>query len=317
MKAIICTKYGPPEVLQLQEVDKPFPKKDEVLIKIKATAVTASDCVLRGLKMPGDPHFPKKQIMKLMVRLFMGFKKPRNPIIGSVFSGEIESIGDRIQQFKKGDEVYGFSPTTLGGYAEYKGMTKKEFQRGGLSIKPSNTSHEEAAALVYGGVLALFFLRKMNVQNQAKILIYGASGAIGSIAVQLAKNIGAEVTAVCSSSNTELVKSLGADKTIDYTKEHSMNELESYDFVFDAVGKNKKSKLKSQSKKALKENGRYVSVDDGLHKLGSLDLTNLKNLIEAGKIKAVIDKHYPIEQIVEAHKYVEKGHKKGNVVITI
>ena len=317
MKAIICTKYGPPEVLQLKEVEKPIPKDNEVLIKIHATAVTASDCIIRGFKMPGRLGFPKKQIMELMMRLFVGFTKPRNPIIGLVLSGDIESVGKDIKQFKKGDQVYGFTGYSFGAYAEYKCMSEKESTRGCLAMKPTTMSHEEAASVSYGGILATHFMKKWNIQIGQKVLIYGASGAIGTTAVQLAKYFGAEVTGVCSTSNIELVKSLGADKVIDYTKEDSINKLELYDFILDAVGENKNSKLKIQCKKALSQNGKYISVDDENVKLRSEYLILLKEMIEAGHIKTVIDKSYPLEQIVEAHRYVDKGHKKGNVAITV
>ena len=196
-------------------------------------------------------------------------------------------------------------------------MREKESTHGCLAIKPGNISHEEAVAVTYGGILSMHFIKKMNIKSGQKVLIYGASGAIGTIAIQLAKYFGAEVTAVCSASNTELVKSLGADKTIDYMKDDSIKKLELYDFVLDAVGRNKSSKLKIQCKKALKRNGKYISVDDGVVKLSSQYLVQLKEIIEAGHLKAVIDSRYPLEQIVQAHRYVDKGHKKGSVVITI
>ncbi|MFS1511568.1 NAD(P)-dependent alcohol dehydrogenase [Chengkuizengella sp. SCS-71B] len=317
MKAIICTKYGPPEVLQHNEVEKPIPKDNEVLVKIHATAVTASDCVIRGFKMPGNPSFPKKQIMELMMRLFLGISKPRNPIIGLVFSGVVESAGKDINQFKKGNRVYGFTGISRGTYAEFKCVSAKEVAQGELAIIPDNISHNEAAAVVYGGVLAIHFMKDGDIQSGKKVLIYGASGAIGTVALQLSKHLGAEVTAICSSSNIALVKSLGADKVIDYTKDDSINQLECYDFILDAVGENKSSKLKIQCKKAIGENGKYVSVDDGFLKIQPHYLVKLNELIEAGHVKAVIDRDYPLEEIVEAHKYVDKGHKKGNVVITV
>ncbi len=317
MKAIVCAKYGPPEVLQLKEVKKPSPKNNEVLIRIYATAVTASDCIIRGFKMPGKLGFPKKQIMELMMRLVVGFKKPRNPIIGLILSGDIESVGKDIKQFKKGDQVYGFTGFGFGAYAEYKCMNEKDSKQGCLAIMPDNISHEEGAAVAYGGIIAIHFMKNANIQSGQKVLIYGASGAIGTAAVQFAKYFGAEVTGVCSTSNIELVKSLGADKVIDYTKEDSVNKLELYDFVLDAVGENKSSKLKVQCKKALSQNGKYVSVDNSGLKLRSEYLIQLKELIEARHFKAVIDSSYPLEQIVEAHRYVDKGHKKGNVVIKV
>ncbi|MEI5908879.1 NAD(P)-dependent alcohol dehydrogenase [Bacillus spongiae] len=317
MKAVICTKYGPPEVLQLNEVEKPVPKDNEVLVKIHATAVTASDCVIRGFKMPGNPSFPKKQIMQLMMRLFIGISKPRNPIIGLVFSGAVEAVGKDIKQYKKGDEVYGFTGNSRGAYAEYKCVSAKEIAQGELVHKPSNISYEEATAVVYGGVLAIHFMKGSKIQSGQKVLIYGASGAIGTIAIQLAKHKGAKVTAICSSSNEELVQSLGADKVIDYTKADSVNHLEIYDFILDAVGENKSSELKKQSKKALSQTGKYVSVDDSLLKIHPEYLIKLNDLIGAGHVKAIIDRNYPLEEIVEAHEYVDKGHKKGNVVISI
>lgn len=319
MKAVVCTKYGPPEVLQLKEVAKPFPKDDEVLIKILATSVTASDCIVRGFKLPfWHP-------IGLMMGLVIGFKKPRNPILGMVLAGEIESFGNDVKSFKKGDQVFAWtikSPiqTRLGTYAEYKSLPENSV----ITLKPSNITFEEAAAIPYGGLLALHFIKKGNIQNKPanlsrkqKVLIYGASGAIGTSAVQLAKYFGAEVTGVCSTSNLELVKSLGADKVIDYTKKDIINSNELYDFIFDAVGKRKSSKLKLHCKKALTSTGKYISVDNGTPKPKIEDLILLKKIIESGKLKPVIDKCYPMEEIVEAHRYVDKGHKKGNVVITI
>jgi NADPH:quinone reductase-like Zn-dependent oxidoreductase len=317
MKAIVCTKYGAPEVLQLTEVEKPSPKNNEVLIKIKGTAVTASDCIIRGFNMPGELGFLKKQIMALMMKLVIGFKKPRKSIIGLVLSGEIETIGKDIKRFKKGDEVYGFTGFGLGAYAEYTCMSEKESKQGCLAIKPNNISHEEAAGISYGGIIAIHFMSNENIQKGQKVLVYGASGAIGTVAIQLAKYYGAEVTGVCSATNIDLVKSLGADKVIDYTKEGSLNKLEQYDVILDAVGESKSSELKVQCKKALKQNGKYITVDSSSLKMRTEYLVQLTDLIEAGHIKVVVDSSYPMEQIVEAHRYVDKGHKKGNVVISV
>jgi len=302
MKAIVCTKYGSPYVLHLQEVEKPIPKNNEVLIKIFATAVTASDCIVRGFKVPITFWIP--------MALAVGFPKPRQPILGMVFAGEVECAGEGVKAFKKGDQVFGLDRFVFGTYAEYKCISEE----GMLAIKPANLNYEEAAAVPYGGLLALPFLRKGNIQSGQKILIYGASGAVGTSAVQLAKYFGAEVTGVCSTTNLELVKSLGADKVIDYTKEDFMNKGELYDFIFNAVGKRK---AKLQRKKALTPNGIHITVDDGSPRTRIEDLILLKELVEAGKIKPVIDRYYPLEQMTEAHRYVEQGHKKGNVVITV
>ena len=304
MKAIVCIKYGPPEVLQIKELEKPTPKNDEVRIKIFATAVTASDCIVRGF------NIPLWHPMGLLMGLALGFTKPRQPILGMVFAGEVESAGKDVKSFTKGDQIFGWDISAFGAYAEYKCMP----ENGMLAIKPTNVNYEEAAAVPFGGLLALHFLKKGNIQRGQKVLIYGASGAVGTSAVQLARYFGAEVTGVCSTANLELVKSLGADTVIDYTKEDFTNRGELYDFIFNAVGKRK---AKLQCKKALTPNGKHVTVDDGSPKVHIEDLILLKELVEAGKIKPVIDRRYPLEEMAEAHRYVDKGHKKGNVVITV
>jgi NADPH:quinone reductase-like Zn-dependent oxidoreductase len=305
MKAIVCTKYGPPDVLQLKEVKKPVPKDNEMYIKIFATAVTSSDCIVRGLNAPIS--------YRIAMRLVIGFTKPRNPILGMVFAGKVESVGVDVKSFKKGDQVFGFNRFIFGTYAEYK----CEPEIGMITLKPLNLTYEDAAAIPFGGMLALHYLKKGNIQNGQKVLIYGASGAVGTSAVQLAKYYGAEVTGVCSTTNLELVKSLGTDTVIDYTREDFTNRGEHYDFIFDAVGKRKSSKVKLQCKKRLTPNGKYISVDDGSPKLLIENLILLKELVETGQLKPVIDRRYPLEQIVEAHRYVDKGHKKGNVIITV
>lgn len=317
MKAVICTGYGNPDVLQLSEINKPIPKKDEVLVKIHTTAVTASDCVIRGLNIPGGHKFPVKQLMQFAMRLFIGFTKPRNPILGLVFSGIIESTGENIETFKKGEEVFGFTGTSRGSYAEYKCVSAKEIAAGNICSKPQNINHRKSVAIVYGGVLAIHFMKNANLKKHQKVLIYGASGAIGTIAVQLAKLEGTEVTAVCSESNFKLITSLGADKCIDYKKKNAVTKLEQYDFILDAVGKNKSSKLKVTCQKSLSKNGKYVSVDDGFLKIHPSYLPKLKSLIETKNLQAVIDKEYRLDDIVEAHRYVDQGHKKGNVIISI
>jgi NADPH:quinone reductase-like Zn-dependent oxidoreductase len=309
MKAIVCPKYGPPEVLQLKEVEKPVTKDDEVLIKIYATAVTASDTFIRGSQIPVK--------FWILMRLAIGLTKPRKSIIGLVLAGEIESIGKNIKRFKPGHQVYGLTGFGLGAYAEYKCMKETDSTYGCLAIKPDNISYEEATVAAYGGLLAFQYMEKGNIRRGQEVLIYGASGTTGTTAIQFAKYLGAKVTAVCSTANLELVKSLGADKVIDYTKEDTLSPGIKYDFILDAVGKKKSSKLKDACKKALTAGGIYVSIDDGSLMLDSNRLSLIKELVETGHIKPVIDRIYPLEQIVEAHTYVGKGHKKGGVVITV
>jgi NADPH:quinone reductase-like Zn-dependent oxidoreductase len=309
MKAIICTKYGPPEVLQFKEVEKPTPKDNEVLIKIYATAVTASDIFIRSSDLPIQFLIP--------MRLMLGLTKPRKSIIGLVLAGEIESTGKNIKRFKTGDQVYGLTGFGLGAYAEYKCMKETDSMYGCLAIKPTNSSYEEATVAAYGGLLAFQYLGKGNIQRGQNVLIYGASGTSGTTAIQFAKYLGAKVTAACSTTNLELVKSLGADTVIDYTKVDALDPGVQYDFILDAVGKIKTSKLKEACKKALSPTGKYVSIDDGNLLLDSNRLAFIKELIEAGHIKPVVDKSFQFEDIVEAHKYVGKGHKKGGVVIKV
>jgi NADPH:quinone reductase-like Zn-dependent oxidoreductase len=305
MSAAVCTSYGPPDVLKPKVIVKPVPRDDEVCIKIRATAVTSSDCFVRSGKV--DPLY------WLPMRLTLGFTRPRNPVLGMVFAGEVESVGARVGSFTKGDRVFGINRFVFGTYAGYK----CEPEDGVIALKPSNMTFEEAASIPYGGLMASYFLKKAKVQSGQKVLVYGASGAVGTSAVQLARFLGAEVTGVCGPSNVELVRSLGADKVLDYTRDDLASTGESYDLVFDAVGKRKSSAFKQQCKRSLPRDGKYVSVDGGRPELRAMDLTWLRELAEAGKLKPVIDRRYPLEQIAEAHRYVEGGHKKGNVVVIV
>jgi len=321
MKAVVCTRYGPPEVLQIKEVAKPVPRDNEVLVKVYATTVTSSDVRIRSFTYP---HW-----FQLPGRLMFGIRKPRKTIPGDELAGEIESVGKDVKRFKEGDHVFGMSTSVGlgGGNAEYKCLPDEK----GLAIKPANMTYEEATAVPFGGLTALAFLQKANIQNGQRVLIYGASGSVGTYAVQLAKYFGAEVTGVCSTTNLELVKSLGADNVIDYTKEDFTQSGDTYDVIFDTVMKTSFSHCKS----SLNHRGIYITVDwpiipaiwasmtsskkvvFGLGSTKAEDLIFLGELVEEGKIKPVIDRTYPLEQIIEAHRYVETGHKKGNVIITI
>lgn len=322
VKAVVYEKYGAPEVLELREVEKPAPKPKEVLVKIYATTVTAADWRIRSSRVPAGFWLP--------VRMAFGLLKPKKSILGTELAGEVEAVGKDVRSFRAGDKLFATTGGAFGAYAEYIALSEE----GALAIKPANMSYEEAASVPFGALTALYFLRdKAAIQSGQKILINGASGGVGSYAVQLAAYFGAEITAVCSGRNLDLVRSLGAARAIDYTKEDFSKSGETYNLIFDTVGKSSFS----QCKKLLKQRGIYLTAVAGLPDFVQMlwsrlaggkrmicaitperkeDLIFLKELIEAGKIRAIIDRRYRLEQIVEAHRYVEKGHKKGNVVIT-
>ncbi len=310
MKAIKCLKYGDSENLVLANMETPVPKDNEVLIKIKSTSVTASDVLIRRLNEPIVPKF--------ILQLIFGFGKPRNPILGMVSSGVIVEKGAKVTSFNIGDEVFAYGSTSslkhrFGSYAEYICLP----QDWNIALKPSNINFEEAAAIPYGGLLASHLINQTSIQKGDDVLVYGASGSIGTAAVQLAKNAGAQVTSVCSGRNFELVRSLGSDKVIDYTASDAESELGTYKYVIDAVGKSKTSTLKEKSKRAIIEGGKYLSIDNGVPKTPKSAFLKIKELTEHGKLKPVIDKVFPLQKMAEAHCYVEQGHKQGNVVISV
>ncbi len=305
MKAAVCTGYGPPEVLQIRTVPDPRPGNKEVCIRLVATAVTASDCIVRGLKLPG--------VYRLLMRAAFGFRAPRKGIIGMIAAGEIESVGREVTSFKPGDQVFGMDGFRAGTYAEKVCWPASA----ALALRPANLTYEESAALPYGGLLASFFVRRLKVRKGQRLLVYGASGAIGTAAVQLARHLGAEVTGVCSTANLELVRSLGATTVIDYTTDDFTQSGTRYDLIFDAVGKRKSAKAMLNAGAVLAPGGVSMSVDDAFPRTKRSDLLVLKELAESGAFRPVIDRRFTLDEIVEAHRYVDLGHKKGNVIVTI
>lgn len=310
MKAVVCSKYGPPDVLKLTNIKTPVPGKNEILIKVKAINITISDCIVRS----GKVGF----LLWLPMRIFVGFSKPRKSILGFELSGEIKEKGKNVKRFQKNDQIIAFTGKRFGAYAEYICLPEngKTIPNDCIILKkPANVSMEEAATILTRGSLALHFLKKIDKLEGKKVLIYGASGGVGTYAIPLAKYFGASVSGVCSTKNIDLVKSLGADRVFDYTNEDFTNDSEKYDLIFDAVGKKYSSKLKFN--KVLKSDGQFLSVDDGTPKIHFQELEELVNIIETEKIQIIIDKIYSLEQITEAHEYVEKGHKKGHIVIKV
>lgn len=328
MKAIVWTKYGPPDVLQLKEVEKPVPGDNEVLVRIYATTVTAGDCELRSLNLP--------VYISLPMRIWLGFRKPkRTTIPGTELAGEVETVGKDVRRFKAGDRVFGSAGLSFGANAEYTCLPEEPGEAEGvLAIIPANMTYEEAATVPFGGLDALHFLRQANIQDGEKVLINGAGGSIGTFAIQLAKYYGAEVIGVDSADKLDMLRSIGADRVIDYRQEDFTKSGETYDVIFDVVGKSSFFR----SLQSLKQNGYYLLANPRLKHMvrGPLasmrsgkkvilqpashkteDLMFLKELIEAGEIKSIIDRRYPLEQTAEAHRYIETGQKKGNVVITV
>jgi NADPH:quinone reductase-like Zn-dependent oxidoreductase len=330
MKAIVYTKYGPPDVLQLKDVEKPTPKDNEVLIKVRATTINYGDLIARKFGIISHREFNMPAILFLLARMEFGWRKPKKQILGAEFAGDVEAVGKDVTRFKVGDPIFGYRGPNFGGNAEYLCAPED----GMMAIKPTNMTYEEATTVPYGALTALNLLRKVDIQKGQKILINGASGSIGAAAVQLAKHYGAEVTGVCGTPRLEFVKALGADKVIDYTREDFTKNGETYDVIFDILGKSSFSRCK----KALKPNGRYLLASFKMKQLVQMlwtsrfgsqkvicalsmekidDLLFIKELVEAGAIKAIIDRCYPLEEMAQAHRYVEEGHKRGSVVITV
>lgn len=303
MKAVICTKYGSPEVLQVMEISKPTPKENEILVRIMATAVNSGDVRVRRLDVKG--------LMKVIMRLVLGFSKPRKPILGTVFSGVVETVGNKDSKFKVGDKVFGMTGFRFGTYAEYIAVN----QNGNVITMPNNSTFEEAVSIIFGGQTAIHFLEKAKIAEKPnpKILIIGATGSVGTAAIQIAKHHKADITAVCSSEGLGLVNELGVKNVILYDKEDFTKQTEKFDIIFDAVGKT----TKKDCRNLLTQNGIYKSVNLGYASETIEQLQLLKELFEKGEINAVIDKTFQLDEIIEAHRYVDTGRKKGNVVLKI
>ncbi len=329
MKAVVFTEYGPPEVLRLEEIETPAPKESEIQIRIFATPVSYGDKMVRNADKLTPGNFTMPLPFWFLTRLVLGFKKPRIKILGSEFAGEVETVGKGVTRFKKGDQVFGYRAQSFGAYAEYLCIPENDL----VALKPSNLTYEEACAVPYGALTALNLLKTVNIQSGQKVLINGASGGIGSAALQLARHFGAEVTGVCSTPKLAYVKALGADHVIDYTREDFTKNKESYDLIFDILGKSSFARCQA----ALKPNGRYLLASFKMKQLFEMfrtslsgdkkvicalstekveDLNFIRELAEAGKIKSIVDRRFPYEQVVEAHRYAETGEKKGNIVLT-
>jgi NADPH:quinone reductase-like Zn-dependent oxidoreductase len=321
VKAVVCGRYGPPDVLQLREVEKPTPKNDEVLVRVHAASVSMGDCELRGLNVPFE--------WKLLLRIGFGIRAPRKKILGQELAGEIESTGRDVTRFKKGDQVFALTGLHLGAYAEYDCLKESAI----LATKPASMSYEEAAVVPAGGLHAINFLRRANIQPGQEVLIRGAGGSIGTVAVQLAKSYGATVTGVDRTSKLDMIRSIGADHVVDYTTEDFTKNGKTYDVIFDTVGRSSFSALMNSLKTGgylLLGNPSFLQLFRGIRNSGSAkkvmrwtgaypleDLVALRELVETGKLRSVIDRRYPLEQVAEAHRYVDTGQKKGNVVITV
>jgi NADPH:quinone reductase-like Zn-dependent oxidoreductase len=305
LRAAVCTRYGPPEVLRLEDVEEPVPRGNDLRIRIAATAVTSSDCYVRGLDL--GPAY------RLLARVALGWSAPRRRILGMVLSGTVDAVGPECRSFRVGDEVLGFNRRLFGTYAEYVCWPED----GLIVLRPPGLPHDHAASLPYGGLLAMHFLRRGGLARGQKVLVYGASGAVGTCAVQLATRSGADVTGVCGPSNLDLVRSLGATRVIDYTTDEIRADADSYDLILDAVGRRKSATAMRHSARALTAGGRSVSVDDGTPKLRRDDLILLADLAAHGALLPVVDRTFELPDIAEAHRYVDTGHKRGNVVVTV